>query len=85
MAVPHTNDEEMTLCGYTIPRHTVIQANLYSSNTDPKYWDNPMTFNPERFLENGKVKMNPAFMPFSAGTYLRLIECRLFLYDSRYK
>jgi cytochrome P450 family 2 subfamily U polypeptide 1 len=36
---------------------------------DPKYWNNPQEFRPERFLENGKyLASRPnAFIPFGTG------------------
>ncbi len=36
---------------------------------DPKYWNNPREFRPERFLENGKyLALRPtAFIPFGTG------------------
>jgi len=37
---------------------------------DPKHWDTPTWFNPERHIKDGKIKKNPAYMPFSVGTLL---------------
>jgi len=37
---------------------------------DPKHWDNPTWFNPERHIKDGKIKKNPAFMPFSVGMFV---------------
>jgi cytochrome P450 len=36
---------------------------------DPKYWNNPREFRPERFLENGKYLASrpTAFIPFGTG------------------
>ncbi len=36
---------------------------------DPKYWNNPQEFRPERFLENGKYLASrpTAFIPFGTG------------------
>jgi cytochrome P450 len=33
--------------------------------TSPKYWDDPLTFNPDRFL--GKTDFDPKFIPFGHG------------------
>ena len=38
------------LDGYTIPKNTVVTANLYSANRDNTVFPNADTFDPERFL-----------------------------------
>jgi cytochrome P450 len=74
MSIPHTNENEAILRGFRIPKDSIIQANIYSSHMDPLYWDEPRQFNPERFLHDGKIKKNKAFMPFSIGKYLVSIK-----------
>jgi len=37
---------------------------------DPKHWDNPTLFDPERHMKDGKIQKNPAFMPFSVGMFI---------------
>ncbi|XP_052802486.1 cytochrome P450 2J6-like [Mya arenaria] len=66
-SLPHTNEVPVTLGGYTIPAHSLIRANLYSVNMDRKYWSDPQKFNPDRFLKDGKIIGQTAFMPFSTG------------------
>ncbi|XP_053383763.1 cytochrome P450 2J4-like [Mercenaria mercenaria] len=73
-SVPHTNEVDVTFEGYFIPRRTLIVANLYSSNMDPRHWNRPEIFNPERFIEDGKLKKNPALIPFSIGPRICLGE-----------
>lgn len=69
VSLPHTCLKETTFRGYRIPKHSLILANLQSSNMDPKYWEEPELFRPERHLKDGKVVKNPAFVPFSVGRY----------------
>ena len=69
-SVPHTNIKETTFHGYTIPADSLIHANLLTSNMDPKHWDNPTLFDPERHMKDGKIQKNPAFMPFSVGMFI---------------
>ncbi|KAH3708073.1 cytochrome P450 2U1-like [Dreissena polymorpha] len=64
---PHTTEKETTLLGFTIPKKSVIRANLYSAHRDPKYWEEPHVFNPDRFLKDEKLIRNPAYMPFGIG------------------
>ena len=73
MTLVHTNDVDTTINGYFIPKHTLVQGNLYSSNMDERNWDRPHMFNPDRFIENGKLKKNPAFLPFGIGEFLHIL------------
>ena len=47
----------------------MVLGNTWAVNMDPKNWNDPHKFMPERFLdENGELKPRPAyFMPFSMG------------------
>ncbi|XP_052267960.1 cytochrome P450 2U1-like [Dreissena polymorpha] len=65
--VSHTSEKETTLLGFTIPKKSVIRANLYSAHMDPRYWEEPHVFNPDRFLKDEKLIRNPAYMPFGIG------------------
>ncbi|KAK1425455.1 hypothetical protein QVD17_20807 [Tagetes erecta] len=74
-ALPHKVTKEVELEGYVIPRGATINFMMSEMGLDPKVWDEPMEFRPERFLVNndgdcvfdvtgGKgIKM----MPFGAG------------------
>ncbi|KAL5778500.1 hypothetical protein ACOSQ2_009237 [Xanthoceras sorbifolium] len=37
---------------YTIPEGTLLFVNIWSMGRDPKVWENPLEFKPERFLES---------------------------------
>jgi len=54
--------EDTTLSGYAIPKGTEVWVDTYSVHRNPKYWDNPNEFFPERF-----EKPTPAFMPYTIG------------------
>lgn len=43
--------------------------NTYSAHRDPKLWNKPDLFNPERFLENGKVVNADKLIPFGLGNF----------------
>jgi cytochrome P450 len=59
--------EDDTVAGYRIKKDTLIGISFYALHRNPKYWENPEDFNPERFLgEQRKESMN-YFYPFGAG------------------
>ncbi|XP_009804264.1 cytochrome P450 89A2-like [Nicotiana sylvestris] len=73
--LPHRVGEEMELSGYVIPKNSIIYFMVREMGLDPKVWEDPMKFKPERFLNtdrNGEplditrsreIKM----MPFGVG------------------
>ncbi|XP_070559962.1 cytochrome P450 2B4-like [Ptychodera flava] len=68
MGGPHEASQDVSFRGYTIPKGTTVFMNLLSVHYDPKYWQNPEEFRPERFLdENGNVNEPEAYIPFSMG------------------
>ncbi|GJU97222.1 geraniol 8-hydroxylase-like protein [Tanacetum coccineum] len=60
--------------GYTVPKGADVYVNVWAIHRDPQYWDNPLEFNPNRFLsvDDGTTKFdyngyNPNFIPFGSG------------------
>ncbi|XP_060654830.1 cytochrome P450 4p1-like [Drosophila nasuta] len=54
--------------GLILPVGTQIVVQIFDLHHNPKYWDNPEKFDPDRFLpENMKDRHTYAFIPFSAG------------------
>jgi cytochrome P450 len=51
---------------YIIPKDTLCSANAWQIHNNPKYWENPRTFRPERFITDDKTHQF-AWIPFSAG------------------
>ncbi|XP_071092816.1 cytochrome P450 2J4-like [Haliotis cracherodii] len=84
LSVPHATLQATTLGGFTIPRESIVLVNLLSVHMDPALWPDPGTFNPDRFLKDGKVHRGEYFMPFSAGPRVcageTLAKMELFLY-----
>ena len=48
--------ESCKIKGYDIPEKAMVALNLYSIMRDPKVWDNPNEFQPERFFASSKVQ-----------------------------
>ncbi|EPS59511.1 hypothetical protein M569_15290 [Genlisea aurea] len=55
--------------GYRIPAKTLLFVNIWSIGRNPKYWENPTEFNPERFLRSGIDVKGQDFelLPFGTG------------------
>ncbi|XP_050407974.1 cytochrome P450 2J4 isoform X2 [Patella vulgata] len=66
--IPHGLTEDVIFQGYSLPKHSIVIIDLMSVHKDPKYWQDPHLFKPERFLDhNGHLICRKAFMPFSEG------------------
>lgn len=61
------NVEDDTLAGFSIKEGTLIGVSFYELHRNPKYWNNPDKFDPERFLGEQKKHSMQYFYPFGAG------------------
>ena len=52
---------------YEVPRGTIVGAQNFSVHMNKDYFPDPETFNPERFLGDGKGKAREGMNPFSEG------------------
>ena len=70
---PRSPHEDCIVGGYTIPKGSHVFLNIWSMQRDPRYWDNPLEFNPDRFLANDETHeygyngKNIKFVPFGSG------------------
>jgi cytochrome P450 len=56
------------LGGYDVPPNTVIAICAYTVHRHPEFWDEPETFNPERFSDSPSRPVQKfAYIPFGAG------------------
>lgn len=67
------DNSDASLAGFLIPKDTHVLPNLYAIHMDPNLWTDPDSFDPTRFLRNGKVFKPDFFLPFSVGKYLVLL------------
>ncbi|KAI7727605.1 hypothetical protein M8C21_012985 [Ambrosia artemisiifolia] len=71
--LPRSPSKTCTVGGYTVPKGCTTLVNVWSIQRDARYWDNPLEFNPDRFLANNKFDFkgtNVLFMPFGSGRRL---------------
>lgn len=61
------NIDDDQLLGYKIKEKTLIGVSFYALHRNPKYWENPEEFNPERFMGDRKKASYKYFYPFGAG------------------
>lgn len=65
--VSRSNTEPIQVKGFDVPKGTSIITSIYTVQRNEKFWENPLEFRPERFLE-GKEKIVPfSYFPFGGG------------------
>ncbi|KAB1220300.1 Cytochrome P450 81D1 [Morella rubra] len=68
LLLPHFSTEDCTVGGFQIPRGTTLLVNAWFIHRDPKLWEEPTRFKPERFeaTSNGEID-GFKFVPFGIG------------------
>ncbi|KAH7661965.1 Cytochrome P450 E-class group I protein [Dioscorea alata] len=73
LLVPHCPSSPSTVAGFSIPQGSRVFINVWAIHRDPSIWENPLEFNPERFLGldgSGKWDYNGndfSYFPFGSG------------------
>ncbi|PWA42392.1 cytochrome P450 [Artemisia annua] len=74
--LPRSPGKTCVVGGYTIPKGSTVFVNVWAIQRDPRYWDNPLEFNPDRFLPQEGIKpwdfkgTNMKYHPFGSGRRL---------------
>ncbi|XP_078374661.1 steroid 17-alpha-hydroxylase/17,20 lyase-like isoform X2 [Oculina patagonica] len=68
-ALPHRAVQDTSLCGYRVPKNTIVYPDTEAVHLDPGCWENPKLFNPYRHIDKeGNLITNQGnFYPFGAG------------------
>ena len=71
LSVPHEAMEDCHVCGYYVPKGTRVFVNVWKLHRDPRIWDDPDKFFPERFLtKHANIDASGQhfeFVPFGSG------------------
>ncbi|KAF5450584.1 hypothetical protein F2P56_030919 [Juglans regia] len=71
LSFPHESTEDCQVCGYYIPKGTRLFVNVWKLHRDPRVWQDPNNFLPERFLSShasvDASGQHFEFQPFGSG------------------
>ncbi|XP_015063977.1 geraniol 8-hydroxylase-like [Solanum pennellii] len=69
LLIPRKVEEDVELCGYTVPKGSQVLVNVWAIGRDSGIWENPLDFKPERFWESEIDVRGRDFelIPFGAG------------------
>ncbi|KAL4337745.1 hypothetical protein AHAS_Ahas12G0140900 [Arachis hypogaea] len=67
-----TSETSVNVCGYEIASKSLLFINLWSMGRNPKIWENPLEFRPERFIDDERQLsdlrgQNFQLLPFGTG------------------
>lgn len=77
--LPHSVTQDVELGGYVVPKNAIVNFAVAEMGRDPRVWEDPMEFKPERFIpsskgsDHGPVEFDITcnrelkMMPFGAG------------------
>jgi len=78
--------EDVRIGGYDVPRGSLITVNTYALHRDPRFFEDPERFDPERFATGWEDRIpRYAFLPFGGGPRVcigngfAMMEARLIL------
>ncbi|CAA7061644.1 unnamed protein product [Microthlaspi erraticum] len=69
LLLPREAMADIKIQGYDIPRKTLLYVNAWTIGRDPKNWENPEEFIPERFIDSPVDYKGQSFemLPFGSG------------------
>ena len=80
-------EKDTLIDGHVFPKGAAVVIDVISIHTNPEDWDDPLSFNPDRFGEEKCLKRKPyTYLPFSAGPRncigqkFAMLEEKIFVY-----
>ncbi|XP_007014919.2 PREDICTED: (S)-N-methylcoclaurine 3'-hydroxylase isozyme 1 isoform X2 [Theobroma cacao] len=69
LIIPRRTNEACEVAGYHIPKHCIVYVNIWGIARDPKVWEDPLEFKPERFIGSSVDVKGQDFnlLPFGTG------------------
>lgn len=74
LLVPHESIPDCKVSGFNVPSGTTLIVNAWKIHRDPRWWDRPLQFEPERFLGDGSAshldmrgRQHFQLIPFGSG------------------
>jgi cytochrome P450 len=78
--------EDVEIGGYVVPKGSLVTVNIYAMHRDPRFFDAPERFDPERFARGWDDRLpRGAYLPFGGGPRVcigngfAMMEARLIL------
>ena len=69
LLLPRKAEQEVEIAGFTVPKDSHVMINAWAIGRDPMSWENPESFDPERFLGSEIDIRGQSFelIPFGGG------------------
>ena len=69
LALPRQAQKDVVLAGHEVPKGSIVLTAAYCVHRDPRFWDEPEAFRPERW-EGGarKARTKMTYFPFGGGS-----------------
>ncbi len=64
--------EPVELGDYEVPAGSLVTVNAWVPHRDPRWWDDPETFDPDRWLGETRDRPEFAYFPFGGGPHVCL-------------
>ena len=85
VTIPRFLSKDIELQGFSIPAGTRTGVNIFATLRDKDYWQNPTTFDPDRFARKEDKQHPYQYIPFGGGVHkcigmhLSIMEAKILL------